>query len=868
MESPSFDFAALLRRFRRERGLTQERLAADAQLSVGSISYLERGLSLVPHRDTIDLLERALRLTPGEAALFAEAARSGRSTGAATAPPTLPPPHSGRLTPPLTPLIGREREEVEAIHLLTLSSVRLLTLTGAAGVGKTRLAFQIAAALRDASHFDVYYVSLITVREVERVLPAIAEVFGVQDSGAVALRDALVMALGDRPLLLVLDNFEQVALAARDIVDLLGAVPHAKALVTSRSSLHVRGEHEFVVPPLALPPPASSFSSDELEGYAATALFLERSRAVRHDVSMDSAEQRLLVATICALLDGLPLGIELAAARVKHLPLRVLYERLTGPAPLAVLAGGASDLPDHQHTMRAAIEWSYNLLRPDEQQLFRALSVFERGATLEALAAVAGSDEDAVLEGVTSLGDKSLVRWSDTPTGQRYTQLVLLRTFGREQAREASEYDHLRRRHAEYYAQLLDLADVGIQHADAGVLERLTAELDNLRAALRWALPAGQTLTGLRILGILWPFWSTRGHFIEGLDWSERFLEAAGPPQVAEEQLAQSRTWTGVLVLSYRLNRFESAVTAGEQALALRRLLGDQLQVGIALMNLGNALLEVRAFDRAEAAYRECLPLFQAMRDSEEGQDSLIKSLLNLGKLKRDMGAYDESLALYEQSLALSRTNFVEDEALAILLLDIGDVLTLLAQPSRAEASLHESLAVFQRIGATWGIAECEYDLGFAAWAAGDLLGAQGHFEVSGALRRELGNHDGLARALYGLGSVLLEQDEAPRAAAALREALDLFVLTRNTQQIWWSIERCGTLACARGAFDLAARLYHAGATGRVRGDPLYAMECEIRARDQERLRAALGDAAFAAARIASEQISSETAIALAREAL
>src|SRR5215813_3387733 len=483
----ALDFATLLRFYRRRSGLTQEELAERAGLSMASVSLLERGITLAPQKATVDVLGTALVLTPEEAADFlAKARRSYRAEHDDTPRAPIETTYDTSLPVPLTTLIGREREQAALLELLGRETTRLLTLTGPAGVGKTRLALALAVIVQRERRREVIFVGLIPIQEYERVLPAIAQMLGVRESDDVPLHEAILQALQDRDTLLVLDNFEQVLPAARDVLELLIACPRTKALVTSRAAINVRGERSFPLAPLALPAPAQLDSLDVLLQVPTVALFVDRAGAAWPDVRLATLAEGWLVAEICARLDGLPLAIELAAARARHFGLRQLHGRLAEPAFLGVLAEGPQDLANHQRTMQSAIAWSYELLSEQGQRLFRWLGVFVGGATLDALESVTGMTDDALLAGLTALMNASLLQWTDVAGTRRYTQLVTLRAYAEERLRAGGEWDEARRRHAEYFLTVVELTvQAQTNHAE-DVVPRLEAEYENMRAALAW----------------------------------------------------------------------------------------------------------------------------------------------------------------------------------------------------------------------------------------------------------------------------------------------------------------------------------------------------------------------------------------------
>lgn len=429
------DFAQLLRQHRSQRGLTQEALAERAGISLASVSLLERGLIRSPQKGTLHLLVHALDLSAEERAAFIATASAARVRRSAEESQPAAPQVERHFPTPLTPIIGRERDEAAIVQLLAREHTRLLTVTGPAGVGKTRMALQVAHTLSAQDAFTPCFVPLVAVRNYAKILEALALALGVRERGALPLRDAVISAIRGQRLLLVLDNFEQIAPAGRLVVDLLCAAPQVKALVTSRERLNVRGEQTYTLAPLETPATDSLVDLETLTSYPAVALFLERARAVQPLFTLHDAADVRMLADICARLDGLPLAIELAAARVRSLTLRTIHEQLMGQTPLRVLTGGATDLAEHQHSMWSAIDWSYTLLTPDERRLFRALSQFSGGATDDV--AVDGASVEETRAGLLSLADKSLICWEDGPHSRRYFMLGMVRAYGMERLREA-----------------------------------------------------------------------------------------------------------------------------------------------------------------------------------------------------------------------------------------------------------------------------------------------------------------------------------------------------------------------------------------------------------------------------------------------
>jgi predicted ATPase len=493
-------FGDLLKRYRLAAGLTHESLAERSALSARAISDLERGVSRRPRRETVNLLSEALQLAPSDKDAFEAAARAP-----ATVTTDLARTHRGLGSVPvhLTSFVGRQGEIQATRDLLRRRGARLVTLTGPGGAGKSRLATQVASALASDLQAGARYVELAPVASPDDMVPAIARALGAaRPDGSARLPD-IVAAIHDRELLLVVDNVEHLLAAAPILSELLHACPRLIILATSRASLQLSGEHEIVVPPLLVPPRDRPISVDAIGQYASVRLFVDRATYVnpRFELTADNASA---IAAICARLDGLPLALELAAARTKMLAPHALLERLDGVASgsaLRLLTRGTRDVPPHQRTLLATMLWSYTLLTPTEQRLLRRLAIFAGGCTLAAAEAICQSlvdptdpTDDAprdVLEGLGSLLDKSLLYLEEGPDGeQRFMLLETVREFGLEQLRASSELDAVAQAHAHYFLELTK-AIGPLLFADAATLRRSVAEYHNLHEALRWLLHQG-----------------------------------------------------------------------------------------------------------------------------------------------------------------------------------------------------------------------------------------------------------------------------------------------------------------------------------------------------------------------------------------
>jgi len=467
-----------------------------------------------------------------------------------------------------TPLVGREKEVAEVRDLLRGDETRLLTLTGPGGIGKTRVALQAAADLLDEFPDGTFFAQLATLTEAELFLPAVAETLGVRETGEIPIDKSLKEYLSERRMLLLLDNFEQVLGAAPEVTEVLAGAPGMKVLATSRTSLRLYGEHVFPVPPLRMPDLKSPPPLERLTQYEAVGLFVERARALKPDFKVTN-ESAPAVAEICVRLDGLPLAIELAAARITMLPPRAMLQRLG--SRLKLLTGGARDLPERQRTLRATIEWSHALLNEGEQVLFGRLAVFSGGRTLEAIEAICDAEGDLpveAFEGVSSLLDKSLLRQEEGPGGQpRFVMLETIHEFAREKLGESAEAEQIKRVHAQYFLTLAEEAYPELKGShQLEWLERLEAEHDNMRAALSWALERKEEEVSLRLGGALWWFWSVRGYYSEGRRWLEEALAIDG--HVSPEVRAMALAGAGALASEQGdLDRAQEAYEEGLELL-------------------------------------------------------------------------------------------------------------------------------------------------------------------------------------------------------------------------------------------------------------------------------------------------------------
>lgn len=546
----------------------------------------------------------------------------------------------------ITSFVGRQRE-INAVKQL-LVTARLLTLRGPPGTGKTRLAIQVASQILDRFQDGVFFVDLAPISGPQLVLSTIAQELEIKETQSQLLIDTLIHHLHDKQMLLLLDNFEQVIEAAPLVSDLLSACPGLKILVTSREPLRVYGEQEYPVPPLAVPEPGRPERLQMLSQYEAVDLFSQRARAVKPDFIL-TEENAPSVSEICVRLDGLPLAIELAAARSKLLSPESMCVRLE--SRLMTLTGGARDLPARLQTLRAAIDWSYDLLDSDEQRLFNRLSVFQGGRTIEAVETICDSDLSlAILDGLESLLNKNLLNSEQGKTGEtRFYMLETIHEYARERLAQGGEADDFKKRHAMYFVVLAECAEAEFHGVrQAYWYARLMDELDNIRTALNWALDDVNVELGARLVAALREFWYTKGILSESSIWIERALETEGEISPA----VRAKTLNASSRLAFARGDHASGERLARQALSIAQDINDQENCAWANLFLSSHLMfSDDQFKEAITYAEECLRLFQVL-DHKSG---IAFGLNMLGELARLDGDYPHAGRLYEECLVLSK---------------------------------------------------------------------------------------------------------------------------------------------------------------------------------------------------------------------
>jgi len=697
-----------------------------------------------------------------------------------------------------TAFIGRTEQINGALDLLTHQGVRLVTLSGPGGTGKTRLAIQVASNLLDHFPDGIFFVSLAEINQPELVKSKIAQQLEVREAGSRPLLENLKSYLSDKQLLLVLDNFEQVISAAPLVAELLSAAGDLKILVTSRVILNLQGEHIYTVPPLKTPSASVMATMDDLADIESVQLFLDRAQSASPDFFL-TEKNAPAVAKICQRLDGLPLAIELAAARLNTLTPQAILAHLNDR--LKLLTGGARDLPARQWTLRDTIDWSYELLEEPEQILFACLGVFAGGFNLEAAEAVYSSEADLdILNGITSLVNSSLLRRRITSDGQpRFGMLETIREYALERLEELGKREALEREHAHYYAGKLT-GEMGykIYSSEANSwLNWIETEFDNIGATLAWSQNNKEGLElGPPLIAFLTWFWYRRGYFHEGRRWAERVLGSAA---AREGSLGRAMALQGCSLLAMWQADLPTALDRAEECLKLWEHQKEDRFLGIALMNKGIVLINMGE----DAAAHPILTRAQKLFNEIDDHYFYATTLVHLGNVALGLGDPDEALGWLKQANSQSQ-EIGEEWTISFALNNLGEVARVQGDYERAGRYYRQSEALLRGMGDQGDLARLIHNLGYVDLQAGDLTAAGNRFRESLAMFRRLGNQRGIAECLAGLGGLSSAQSRPLQGVKLLSKA---HALMEVAGAAWWPADRTEierTLQTTRANLDEA----------------------------------------------------------------
>ena len=819
--APNVSFASWLKHRRNSLDLTRKGLADCVGCSPKTIEKIESG-DRRPSRQIVQLLLECLQVPQEDHEALLSRARvvSSQDEGSDgdivadfTTYGGLPPKSPDRpnnLPAPLTSFVGRA-EALEAVQaLLQKAEIRLVTLTGPPGIGKTRLSLRIGTSLLRHFKDGVFFVPLAAVRDTKLVGSAIAREFGLRESAGRTLVDVLKVYLREKHLLLILDNFEQVVEASPIVTQLLAAAPNLKIIATSREALHLYGEHNYAVQPLDVPGIAP-IKSDGLElsfdtaavrnagSYSAVRLFVERASAAEHGFTL-SAENAGAVVAICRELDGLPLAIELAAARVAQVPVDDMLSRLH--QKLDLLIAGPRDLPPRQRTLRGAIEWSHDLLDGREKVLFRRLSIFAGGATIEAISSVCDPDEQyniELLPYLQSLSDKSLLEVDRSASGkERFRMLETIHEYALEMLVESGEQEIHQERHAAFFLELARRTEPMLAGPEQGQwLDRLSEEHDNTRAAFSWLLKHDMDAC-LRLCTALAMFWYRRGHLSEG---RLRFMSALENASSVTDDL-RGAALNGAGTLTYAQGDYEEAKALYTASLAAHRLAGDKKAIAKALNNLGLIASNQADYEAAQRWYDDSLGLWQELGDKA----GIALSLNNRMAVALVQGKYDEARAAAEESVRLRR-EMGDKAGIASSLGNLAIVLFALGDDQSATRLQEESLVLQRELGIKHGIANCLLNLGELARYRNDNDKAERLCDECLQICLELGDKPGIGNAWTNLGHVAHERGDLDKAESYFRQSVELFRESGDRRSMVQGLVGLAGIAGSRGQLEEAARI-------------------------------------------------------------
>lgn len=782
-------FGECLKAYRKARDLTQEALAEQVGCAAESIRKMEANRQR-PSRYLAELIGEKLALSPDERLAFVKLARATSGALPALEPGNPALQVVNGIPSQLTSLVGRREETTAVCALLRSTDVRLVTLTGPGGVGKTRLAMKVASLLLQDFPDGVHFVDLTHINKPGLVMARIARSLHIQETGERLLLKHLRAYLHNKRLLLILDNFEHLLPAAPHLADILESAPGLRILITSRAVLHLYGEHEFAVPPLAVPDPRRLPPFDQMTRYDAVGVFVERSRAVKSDFAITEANAAA-VAAICKKLDGLPLAIELAAAHSKLLSPAAILSHLEDRFNL--LASKAPNLPERHQTLHNTIDWSHELLSKTEQALFRRLGAFVGGCTLEAAESIcidAETTRSDIQHGLSALLDKSLLQQAEGAEGEnRFSMLETIRTYAYEQLTSSDESESLHGKHLAYYLDMTrDAAPRSIGMNRWAHLEHLEVEHGNLRAATQWALDHGLGGTAVQLCSALAYFWYVFGDPNEVHQWLETALDLDLEPAARAEALGLM-----AYVLAFMQSDYRGAESYYEQSLTLWRELDDPRNVSDILCQMGMLMMERGDYARSQALHEESLSIRERMGD----QDGVIAIRECLGVVLMRQGELAQAGKIFEDSLNWWQARG-ETLATAFAFNYLGVIAFYQHDYEQARAMQEQALSLWQAAGDSRGVSAALNALGPVALYQGQIEQAKSFLKQSLQLRWECQDYDGIAWNLERLAEVALVQDQLDRgarlwgSAEGLRKAIDspLFPIERSRYEQPFSAAR------------------------------------------------------------------------------